>query len=481
MHYDYKRKLYFEICDDLKAQNNVFLLGPRKCGKTVCLHQVKDTFNYAKYFDLKTLSATQITQLFMSIQESIENNEEILYLLDEITYAEFPEREINAIAMCFSEYNNSKTKIVYTGSQSVALEAWASRAFCGNAVLIYADFLQYDEWLEYKGIDTVSADTYSSFLYDVRDFYHLHSLREYLQGCLEETIISNMKTDNIVLGNDCSLLDVDTLLDVCYATLFSLHNHVNNSSKFFQKNKLITDIAYYFRNVCEKLDNTEIANRVENSFIGHYNSLQSRETAVLKQAFWFLYRIGLITITPISSDLENVPNILADLLNEDSRINYKKELFSTYNMCIKYPMFYVAILQEILAEDMPEKLPAPLLGSIVECHVRGLLTSSRAFEFKKIEQNDVQQAKLHEIDYVDLIKSIALEISISNKRSNEYNFNLLPDYFTCIILTRDESKHYSNHIKVPYYKFIHDVSAFKDPIKVWTLSSSTETPCKILI
>ena len=112
MHYDYKRKLYFEICDELKAQSNVFLLGPRKCGKTVCLHQVEDTFNYAKYFDLKTLSATQITQLFMSIQKSIENNEEILYLLDEITYAEFPEREINAIAMYFSEYNNSKTKIV---------------------------------------------------------------------------------------------------------------------------------------------------------------------------------------------------------------------------------------------------------------------------------------------------------------------------------------------------------------------------------
>ena len=478
MKYTFKRKIYYELQENFETQCNIFLLGPRKCGKTVCLQQIANDYPNAKYYNMKILSQLQMDDVFLKIHQSIESNESIIYLLDEITYADFPEREINSIAVMFSEYDNHNTRIVYTGSQSAALEAWASRAFCGNAALIYVDFLQYDEWLQYRGLTEISSKTYSEFLYTVRDFYHLHSLREYLQGCLEETIVSNMKTDNIILGNDCSLLDVDILLDVCYATLFTLHNHVS-SNKFFPKNKLNTDIAYYFRDVCRQLGNFELTRRITDSFIGHYNNLKSRDLTSLKQAFGFLYRIGLITITPVSDDFENVQNVLQDLISEESSINYKSELFKTFNMCIKYPMFYIAILQDILKEEMPAQLPTLLLGSIVECHVRGLLAENRNFEFQATIFDDLQHPITKEIDYVDLSKSIAIEITVSNKRSDEHNFEILPDYFTCIMLTRDIMKSYSHYIEIPYYQFIHDISALVDPIKTWTQSDISSQPEKI--
>lgn len=184
-------------------------------------------------------------------------------------------------------------------------------------------------------------------------------------------------------------------------------------------------------------------------------------------------------ITPVSDDFENVQNVLHDLISEESSINYKTELFKSFNMCIKYPMFYVTILQDILKEEMPAQLPTLLLGSIVECHVRGLLAGNRNFEFQATIFDDLQHPITKEIDYVDLSKSIAIEITVSNKRSGEHNFEILPDYFTCIMLTRDIMKSYSHYIEIPYYQFIHDISALVDPIKTWTQSDISSQPEKI--
>ena len=154
----------------------------------------------------------------------------------------------------------------------------------------------------------------------------------------------------------------------------------------------------------------------------------------------------MITITPVSDSIESIPNIRRDLSISDSRINYKDELFKSYNVCIKYPMFYMAILKDILKENLPEKLPTALLGSIVECHVRGLLPEKGTFEFQDIEG--------HEVDYVNVRDCIALEITISNKRSNEMNFKYLPEDYQQIILTKDIGETCENRMQIPYHEFI---------------------------
>lgn len=443
--YPFKRNFYYEIEKAMDKSNIIFLLGPRKCGKTVALLQLEKGRENITYYNFKTLTEDESLELFDTIRLAMNEDRNMVFLLDEITYAYQPEREINEISIQLSEKPCHNTKVIFTGSQSVALEAWANRAFCGNASIIRTDFLNYNEWLSYKGITESSEDIYNQFLYEINEFYGFISLEDYLRGCLEETILSNQKTDNVIMGNDVYLVDIDSLLDICYATLFTLHNHVN-SHKFAKKDKLSETIRFYFRDVCKQIGFNEIGERIATSFIGKYNDFKSKDLDTLKQSFQFLHRIGLITITPVSDSIENIPNIRRDLSLSDSKMNYKDELFKSYNVCIKYPMFYMAILKDILKEQLPQKLPPSLLGSIVECHVRGLLPEQGAFEFQDIEG--------HEIDYVNIQDCIALEITISNKRSHEMNFKYLPADYQKVILTKDVKEHNESKRQIPYHEFI---------------------------
>lgn len=446
--YSYKRNFYYDIEKAIGKTNIVFLAGPRKCGKTVALLQLKKSRKNVKYYNFKTLTQDESMELFDTIKLAMDEDKDEVFLLDEITYAYQPEKEINEISIQISEKPCNNTKIVFTGSQSVALEAWANRAFCGNASIIRTDFLNYSEWLSYKDIKESSEASYSQFLYEVDEFYGFVSLEDYLRGCLEETIISNHKTDNVIMGNDVYLVDIDSLLDICYATLFTLHNHVN-SYKFAKNDKLNETIRFYFRDVCKQIGTDEMGERIAASFIGRYNDFKSKDLDTLKQAFQFLHGIGLITITPISDSTERIPNIRRDLSISDSQINYKDELFKSYNVCIKYPMFYMAILKDILKESLPEKLPTALLGSIVECHVRGILPEKGTFEFQDLDG--------HEVDYVNVQERMALEITISNKRSNEMNFKYLPQDYQKILLTKDIEEACENRVRIPYHKFIRTV------------------------
>lgn len=132
----------------------------------------------------------------------------------------------------------------------------------------------------------------------------------------------------------------------------------------------------------------------------------------------FLLRAGLITITPVSSSLENNPNYYQDLWAGNGRFHYKDELFRTYNICIRYPMFYVEILKDILGKSMPENFPSALLGSIVECHVRGILSSKNCFTY-----HDTEGRK---IDYVNVLDQEAIEITVSDKRMRQLHFECVP-------------------------------------------------------
>lgn len=140
--YSFKRNFYYDIEKALDQSNVVFLLGPRKCGKTVALLQLEKSRGNIKYYNFKTLTQDESLDLFDAIKSAMEENKDIIFLLDEITYAYQPEKEINEISIQLSEKPCKSTKIVFTGSQSVALEAWANRAFCGNVSMVRTDFFK---------------------------------------------------------------------------------------------------------------------------------------------------------------------------------------------------------------------------------------------------------------------------------------------------------------------------------------------------
>ena len=101
--YPFKRNFYYDIEKAIEKSNVVFLLGPRKCGKTVALLQFEKNRDNVKYYNFKTLSQDESMDLFDAIKSAMEEDDDTVFLLDEITYAYQPEKKINEISIQLSE------------------------------------------------------------------------------------------------------------------------------------------------------------------------------------------------------------------------------------------------------------------------------------------------------------------------------------------------------------------------------------------
>jgi len=453
MQYRFKRDIFYEVKDKLSKSRVLCLTGPRKCGKTVCLLQLTEELPRSVYYNCKSLSKRERLRIFENVRSSIKNCDDTIYLIDEVTYADMPELEIQSVAMAYTENPEAKTKVVFSGSQSVAIKMWVSSAFGGTAQKITTDFLSYAEWLRYKGYNEATEDNFYQFLTSVSDFYGFTTIEEYVEDCLTETVISNQKTSNVILGNDCDLITKELLLNVCHTTLFTLHNHVGVQS-YMSGDKLYQSISHYFVDVCDRLGNSEIKDRIANSFVNCYSRVINTDVDSLRQAFLLLANCGLITLTPVLNRGECFKSVHNDLKFEMGSIQYKKDLFSRYNMCITYPMFYVSILQEILKKDMPEKLPNSIVGSIVECYVRSLLDIGDYYEYRDSDGN--------EIDYVNISRSLAVEITIANKRDCNVRFEFAPENVKRVLLTKNVTTESKGIYRIPYYEFIRILGEHKD-------------------
>lgn len=454
----FKRNVYFKLRDMLHNNNVIFLLGPRKCGKTVALKQINIDNNKAEYIDFKKLSSKDSMKTVNEIAKSISLGEDKVYLLDEMTYAFYPEPEIAKIAEVYADAIalgiDTKTKVIFSGSQSVALEAWGRRAFCNQAQFVYLDFLSYPEWLRYKQRQDVTAESYEDFVKGTSEFYHFTTVKDYLGGCLEETVISNTNTQNIIWGNSCDQVDADQLVDILYLTLFSLHD-ISSAQTMFKNDALADKIAYLSHQMESKnpLSLTEVRERISKSFLNKYNSVKAIDVHTLKQSFAFLIHCGLITATPVFSDMDQESSDVLQNLQGYKDVYYKKDdLLGKVNFTINYPMFFVEILKEILKDDFSDKISGFLMGSIVECHARGLLPKHDAFEYH--DEHD------REIDYVNRAEGIVVEITVSNKHLKNTHLDLIPQDmgYKKILLTKDVHAEQGDIQKIPYYEFIYQLS-----------------------
>ena len=409
--YTFKRTFYYDIEGKMNDFNIIFLFGAKKTGKTVCMKQIEEAHDNAVYYDLRTMDADDAIDLIDEIKSSIDNDESKIYLIDETSYWDLPEKAIAKIAHEYDITDNHHTKTIFAGGESVALEAWASRAFAGNAKFIYFDFLSYPEWLAYKNITEISAETYRQFIKGIREFYSFGSLDLYLKDCIEETIHSNYVTSNFVFNNSCDLLDVQILKNILYASLI------------------------------QQTNNTEIfAEQISKYYLTDFETL--------KQGYIFLYKCGLITLVPISDETLNFENIL-DIpmelcLSDSNKIQSKNDLFCKVKICVKYPMFYAEIFKELFGY-YPEN---DISDGMIECHVRGILPETYCYEYR---------GNFQVIDYVNFVKRKAIKISLGN--NNEPDFDDLPPHFEKILLTQSENytdKH--NIIRILYYQFIFDNS-----------------------
>ena len=452
--YPFRRSFYYAVEKALQDSCVSFILGARKCGKTICMKQIASQFSDTVYVDMKKDFESAMDKILFvkKIVSDIENDKAIIYLIDEATYLDFPDRTIEEIADAFSEVKNHHTRVVFAGSQSKALDSWGHRAFAGNASFVQADFLSYPEWLAYQGVAEVSAQTYSDFIKGTREFYpEFTSIKEYLKGCLEETVISNHKAAEMIFGNDCSEITVDMLLDVLYSSLVTLHNHVNYPS-FVRREYFQETFRHYFPESYSQIGNENFLKEIGIIMRKRYTNFKNMNPCQLKQCLQFLTNCGLITITYVTDDFSVNPYICQNILSDFKDTVSKTEIMERINICIKYPMFYVDMIKSLLKEQMPSILPKPLLGSIVECHVRGLLPETGCFEY-----HDAQEK---EIDYVSNSQFTAIEISVSNKKTSATN--LLPEGYRKVLLTKDKSGFQGDIECVPYYQFIYENSVGRE-------------------
>jgi hypothetical protein len=429
MKYEFHRDFYNLVLGSINNHSTTFLLGTKRCGKTVCLQQIREELPNSEYIDFKDYAQNERIKILDRIIADIKSDKDAVYLLDGMTSVANYDIEICKIAEAYTDLKNINTKIVFCGSQSYALGVCADRAFAGNTCIISADFLTYSEFLKFKGIQEASEGSYNRYIMEISNFYNdFISLKQYFRDCINETIISNVNAADMVIGNETSLTeeDADFLIAVCHMALFNLQNSVS----------------------------AEIAQKISNVFTESYNIIKSADVEKLRDALYFLRKCGLITICPIANDIENVPNVERRIRTEDGILGLKDELFSSFTIGVSHPLIYMQMLKEILGEDMTEKLSDDLLESVVEGHLRGLKPAG--FELKVSGQDENGMETQKKIDLVDLKTSIAIEFGISQRRAN--SFDIISDYFNKIILTKDSRAEKDGVAEIPYYEYLYELA-----------------------
>lgn len=329
-----------------------------------------------------------------------------------------------------SEYNNTNTHIIITGSQCKALSYWSRTYFCGTCGNVYVDFMSYGEWLSYKQLD-ICESSYLNYLQSVDTFSDITDPIDYLKGCLYETVKSNSNAVGIILGNDSDDVKPEMLIDIAFASLVCLHDAVSYST--FKKRSLLEDkLGHLYAKQLK--GNTLVYERLNDMVASRYNNIKKLPSDSLYRALLILYRCNIVTITPITTSITVIDTLKAMHPDCCTSASYGEWLFKHFNICIRHPAFFVSLIKHILQTDNVHPV---ILGSIVECHLRGILPWYGSIEYHDTVTDE-------EIDYVNIGKQIAIEFTISERHNN--NFSILPNGYRSVMLSKNN-----------YYKYIKDV------------------------
>ena len=139
-----------------------------------------------------------------------------------------------------------------------------------------------------------------------------------------------------------------------------------------------------------------------------------------------------------------------DFLREHSELYLKPDIFLDMRLTINHPMFCFDLFEKLIGRPI-KKMPTELLCVIVEHHLRGVLSEDYCFIYRDSTGNEISRVNLTEE---------AIEMSLSE--SGAEKLNLLPESYKKILLTRDISSDENGIERIPYYKYIYDVTNFID-------------------
>jgi len=152
----YKRKIMDEVIGDLRKKRLVFIVGPRRVGKTTLMKMVMDSFKVEKrlYIDVETLAEYSMFENYGSFVRYMEvngfkKNDKVLIGIDEAQHLS----EINAILKSVVDHHRN-WYLLCSGSSSLGIlknvkESLAGRKRVLNLrPLFFEEFLRFTEKVE---------------------------------------------------------------------------------------------------------------------------------------------------------------------------------------------------------------------------------------------------------------------------------------------------------------------------------------------
>lgn len=444
MQYTWKRDFYETLKDKVPSNMVTVLLGPYKCGKTTALLQLNEELSGSHYFDAEKMSAKEQEQLLARILFSIGNDEDITYIIDDISYIPNADCFIAKIAGAFDHliacvlepFSVAKTHILLSDNQAAALYHLTNRSFCGCAGYVYADFMGYDEWLSMKretspqGYEKSTESNYCEYVTTIGKFHDLPDIETYLRACLSYATLSvKHSSDLVYLNHNVEGLTEQILLEILLATL-------NDSD---------------------------------------YSFLEGLSDELLVRALILLETCELIKIFGVgdsfNSEIFNCPLLCYSTEERKAKVYNRETLFRSIGLFVNHPMFALALAQKAFGEIDFGNIPERVFAAVIESHCRRLLPERGSFRFRA--KGDSSSAA-QELSYLSPNHWLAVDFCLSDERIDR--FDTAAEYAAededfwqnkCVKLSkqRSEERITAKGIKVnfvPYYEYLYRLSVQYD-------------------
>lgn len=306
------------IEDKLPVQAVIFLAGYVSSGKTFILMELKkrsdkNSLN-AEYHDIRAMSAEESDRLRRRVLESIRSGENVLFLLDNVTYFKQCDWAVQEICEAY-EHGRTAARVILAGDRFL-LRYWAGK------------FL-YDEE-GYVGLD---YDDSADELCGIRD------LKAYLNGCLEIAKAADEHSLHIVYNNDYSGLNADMLTDAMYSVLLNTCGYPSGTA---------------LRGVQPEPSAPNEPGALTDELVRGRAYMQERHERFMRlscdefrKALIFLWRSGIVEFENIAES-----NAVRELLNScfscSANTDYRLQYFRDFTVRLTHPLFVSALIGRII-------------------------------------------------------------------------------------------------------------------------------------
>lgn len=436
------RKMYYQCVDFIENKKSPFccLTGPRKIGKTTVLKQLRENYPNSIYIEYKTNSYEKEYEMALN---AISANENVIILMDEISHFVSYDMFILSIADKYTDLSwkeNINYKIIFTGSESLNIQYLCRKGFASDCIYIKGSYLDFEEWLLKVGYISYYGEDYKPALKDYKDyvlasysFATINDYEDYLRSCIDETIKSNLNSFSslsLVAGDIDNEMELDNIIAISYASLISLHNGMKKSGYNNYEDMLRSMYISHKSTFTSSSYSTEsFSDAVKKSVALKLQKLNKVSLFDFKKYLRYLMKIDFIICVEKTTDLTY--SDLSKWLDgrcEIDNINSISDFLGKFHVLFNHPLFFISIGNSILKElgvyDVSEWYSGPLLGSIYECNLRGVI----AHKWSLSHQLEYHDSNDNEVDLVEPTLKLLIEMSISDKKQKDIHFDCIPNY-----------------------------------------------------